>query len=637
MKKTLVICLLALCAVPAPAQLARWTEGSGHVDLGKMVSVLLDPQGRLTIDSMGNSPFISSRQSILHFGFTNVIVWLRLDLDNPTTDSLLLELNHAFIPTADLYYKDAAGHWIIQRSGFQIPLDRKPVTSDAQVFTLPPGRHEFYLRMQPYVHAIPITLWEKNTYQLKAGRENFIHGIYVGLLLFAIAINLFLFYTFRRGYYLNYAILVFLYILSSALVMEGYAVYFFPGIDLMFWYRLVPVLDMPALIFYCLAFLEVKRWAPRLFRLCWAFCLLLIAYSATLEFLPLMPVLIANQLLAIGTFILAIGIGLCVGKKGNKLGYYFVVAYSIWFVLINMELVYIQTGQPPHLGEISYVSLAIFIEAFLLAYLLIQRFRWEKQESQRTQVLMQGHINKLHREFEHAIFSSKLEIQEHTFQDISQEIHDNIGQILSLAKLHIATMDGGGDPILDNKIRDSKSLVTKAIADLRNLSHRLNTGYIAEVGFDTAVKREMDTIQRSGAFETKFVIAGRPVRFDAQKELILFRIVQELLNNILKHARAGTILVELDYTPRALLVTVQDDGQGFHTGSLDLGANGHEEEQHPSAGRGLGLKSMNHRAGLIEAEFQLISTVGVGTTAHIHLPLNQHRIPTSQPEKNSAL
>jgi signal transduction histidine kinase len=239
----------------------------------------------------------------------------------------------------------------------------------------------------------------------------------------------------------------------------------------------------------------------------------------------------------------------------------------------------------------------------------------------------------MHREFQHAILSSKIEIQEQTFQEISQEIHDNIGQILSLAKLHIATMESGGSPALDNKIREAKNLVSKAIHDLRNLSHRLNTGYITEVGFDTAVKRELETIRRSGVYDTRFILIGRACRFDQQKELILFRIVQELLNNIIKHAKAKTITVELNYSPEGLLAQIRDDGKGFDRASITTRSNGRSPNDHNpeqadplaaasrSEDHGLGIPSMYHRASLIEAEFQLTSTIGAGTLATIRLPL----------------
>ncbi|GGB23441.1 sensor histidine kinase [Puia dinghuensis] len=718
MKKTLLLLLIATYACPAtgqpgnpttdatPAQVISWTPGSQHANIGRQVSILEDKTGALTYMQVSTpafqKSFTPSQQSVLHFGFTNSIIWLRFTIDNPTADSLLLELNHAFIPEADLYIQNmdsaksipppgavippgrgsttgdtttggsntgdtntgdtnrqagdptrqagppaaGAGGWTVYHSGFHVPLDHKLVINASQVFPILSGRHDYYLRMQPYAHAIPVSLWEKSSFFLKASRQKLIYGIYTGLLLFAIAINIFLFFLFRRWYYLYYSILVFFYILSSALVMEGFAVYFFPDIDLMFWYRLIPVLDMPALIIYCLSFLEVKRYDRPLYTFSLTACGLLLLYAALLPSLPLMPVYIANQVLAVAIFVLAITIGIRTGRRGNRLGYYFVTAYFIWFVLINLELVYIHTGVLPHIGEISYVSLAIFIEAFLLAWLLVQRFRWEQQEDHRRESEMQDRINRMHREFQHEILSSKLEIQEQTFQEISQEIHDNIGQILSLARLHIATMDDAGNTVLANKIRDSKTLVSKAIHDLRHLSHRLNTDYITEVGFDVAVKREIDAIARSEAYETKFSVEGKPYRFDQQKELILFRIVQELLNNILRHAHAKTISVSLSYDPAALLVMIQDDGQGFDRGALDSrGANGNSTldsldtpgtngngqgskgdpgngngHGDPGEGHGLGIKSMYHRARLIGAGFQLTSTVGAGTTAAIHLP-----------------
>jgi len=611
MKSILLLLLLAVSGYPA----------IGQVNIGRQSAVLEDKTGNMTIlqvsDPAITHRFTPSQQSILHFGFTNSFYWLRFTVDNRGADSLLLQLKHAFVPDAELYYEEfgptGISNWIATRSGFRVPLDQKPVMDADQVFPLPRGSHVYYLRIRPYVHAFPLLVREKKDFEVQSARQKMIYGIYAGLLLFAIAINLFLFFSFRKSYYGYYAVLVFLYILSSALVMEGYAVYFFPRIDLMFWYRLVPVLDMPALIIYCLAFLEVKKYDPRLYNFSLYCCITLLPYILALPFLPLMPVLVLNQLLALGVFILAIVIGLRTGKRGNRLGYYFVTAYSIWFVLINMELIYIQTGRPPHIGEMSYVSIAIFIEAFLLAYLQVRRFQWEKEADQRQQEAMQQRINRMQQEYQQEILNSRQEMQEETFLQISQEIHDNIGQILSLAKLHLATMDSPGNTVLQSKIRETKNLVAKAIHDLRTLSHRLNTDYVTDLGLYDAVRREVDIIARSGAYQTSYRLDGVPCRFDAQKELVLFRIVQELLNNILKHARAKVISVVLNYRPDSLYVTIADDGQGFDPEAIAIPTR---EET------GLGIRSMNHRAGLIGADFQLTSTVGEGTVATIHIPFS---------------
>src|SRR5882757_7121148 len=100
----------------------------------------------------------------------------------------------------------------------------------------------------------------------------------------------------------------------------------------------------------------------------------------------------------------------------------------------------------------------------------------------RRRILHQKEVVDLKVQYEQTILQSQLEIQEQTFKNISQEIHDNIGQVLSLAKLNLATMDIAQPAGLEQKIGDSKKLVSQAIYDLRNLSHGLSTDYIADRG-----------------------------------------------------------------------------------------------------------------------------------------------------------
>lgn len=213
--------------------------------------------------------------------------------------------------------------------------------------------------------------------------------------------------------------------------------------------------------------------------------------------------------------------------------------------------------------------------------------------------------------FQQELLRAQLEIQEQTFRNISQEIHDNIGQVLSLAKLNLATIDVPDNKALEGKILDSKELVGKAIRDLRDLSHNLRTDHITEIGFARAVAGEMDSLRKSGLFETTLVIKGQPETIGPQKEWILFRIVQELLRNIIKHARASHILLLLHYEPGTLRLEVEDNGAGF-----DLRPPNGEVY----APGGIGLRNMYNRAQLIGAELWLNSTPGAGTKAVLTMP-----------------
>ena len=214
--------------------------------------------------------------------------------------------------------------------------------------------------------------------------------------------------------------------------------------------------------------------------------------------------------------------------------------------------------------------------------------------------------------FEKEILESKLEIQEQTLKNISQEIHDNIGQVLSLVKLNIYIMDCNEPKTLQGKINDSKILITKAIQDLRDLSKSLNTDYVAELGLIRSIEYELEMIKKTGSYEIQFDIKGKAYRLQPQQELIFFRIVQEGLHNIIRHAKATVIDIELIFEPEMFILKITDNGVGFDSSQLAL--NNYN-------GLGLGLRNMHNRANMINTEFKLMSTLEKGTTLILTLPL----------------
>jgi two-component system, NarL family, sensor kinase len=209
------------------------------------------------------------------------------------------------------------------------------------------------------------------------------------------------------------------------------------------------------------------------------------------------------------------------------------------------------------------------------------------------------------------LLRTQLEIQEQTLKNISQEIHDNIGQVLSLAKLNLNRMDPSKPNDLEEKIKDSKNLVGKAIQDLRDLSKTLNTDNIESIGLLKAIGYELDMIGKTGSHQTDLKTKGNIIRLDAQKELILFRIVQEVLNNILKHADAGNISVQANYESRQLELVIDDDGNGFDLNPLNDPDN---------QAAGLGIRNMHNRAKMIGADFSISSTLGEGTKVKLIAP-----------------
>jgi signal transduction histidine kinase len=211
-------------------------------------------------------------------------------------------------------------------------------------------------------------------------------------------------------------------------------------------------------------------------------------------------------------------------------------------------------------------------------------------------------------DFQQELLRTQIEIQEQTLKNISQEIHDNIGQSLSLAKLNLNTIDIEKSEVAISKIDSTRDLVGKAIHDLRDLSKSLNTDSILSAGLVKAIELELAMIEKSGAYQTGLTVSGRPVRIDPKKEIILFRIIQEAVNNIIKHAKAGIINVNAAFSEETLVIRVTDDGTGFATGGLS-------ED-------GSGLRNMKSRAALIGGNFDIATSTN-GTTITVTTPITE--------------
>jgi two-component system, NarL family, sensor kinase len=249
---------------------------------------------------------------------------------------------------------------------------------------------------------------------------------------------------------------------------------------------------------------------------------------------------------------------------------------------------------------VSITLLLFLITSFIVVFIFVHQSQYHKYIQDKEE---------MKNTFQQEILKAQLEMKEQTLHTVSQEIHDNIGQILSLVKLNLHTVLLEEDNPANAKITVTKELVGKAIQDLRNLSKTLNTEHIVHLKLSEVLRIELDMIQKTGLYTTQLKVKGSERPLDPQKQLILFRIAQETFNNILKHAKAQSIQVWLDYLPEQLTMRIQDNGAGFERSS----GSGTE--------KGTGLNNMYHRARLIGAEFEVNSQLGKGTLTRLTLPI----------------
>jgi len=252
-----------------------------------------------------------------------------------------------------------------------------------------------------------------------------------------------------------------------------------------------------------------------------------------------------------------------------------------------------------HSNEIAIAILGgsailIFL-GFTLIFLIII-YRRKQKEYFNQKLLLQENFRK-------ELLQAQLETQEQTFHSLSQELHDNIGQLLSLAKLNMSLIEMTST---DNheSISQTKDLLNTAISDLRDISKTLNTEYVKEKDIKESIERELAMLRRTRKFEADFVITGTPFFIKAERRLILYRIIQESLNNIVKHAGATRICFSMDYVDDILTINIRDNGVGFDVQSTP---------------NGVGLLNIKQRSAMIDSKVKIESKPGRGTTLSIFI------------------
>lgn len=258
--------------------------------------------------------------------------------------------------------------------------------------------------------------------------------------------------------------------------------------------------------------------------------------------------------------------------------------------------------QPPPAYVIVFLVATMLVVVAVLAMLLIMILMNEKRRRHYEQTLAS-----LKTEHQNSILQTQVEIQEQTFTNISREIHDHVQLSLVLAKLNLYNQQShpGGKEAHSQTI----ALIDDAITNLSDISKSLNADLIQGQGLLNVLEQEVARINRSAELELSFTVEGEPVFLPAPVELILFRIAQEGINNILKHAEATRANISLQFTKQDLLMKISDNGKGFDT---------------TRAGKpnSAGLRNIEARARLFDGIVDIESVPAKGTELIISLPLN---------------
>jgi len=164
------------------------------------------------------------------------------------------------------------------------------------------------------------------------------------------------------------------------------------------------------------------------------------------------------------------------------------------------------------------------------------------------------------RKYLEELSKSQLETQEQTLKNIGWELHDNVGQLLSVANMQLNVMSSEVPEDTQKRFEDTRDVINKSLKEVRALSKSLNSDVIQNIGLEKALENEIERFNRLKFLKSKLTINGEAYKINSKDEIIIFRIVQEFLSNSIKHSKAKNLNVEISYLPEIMKIKVTDDG-----------------------------------------------------------------------------
>jgi len=238
---------------------------------------------------------------------------------------------------------------------------------------------------------------------------------------------------------------------------------------------------------------------------------------------------------------------------------------------------------------IYLIAIILIVVVFIVVFFIA--FQRRKNRMLQEQYETEKHYQK-------ELANSQIEIQEHTLKNIAWELHDNVGQLLSVANMQLNILSDNLPDEFKDQVGETKEIIKDTVMEIRYLSKVLNNDVVLKNGLVASLEVELERFRRLGYLDASIEVVGDLVPVHPPSAIIIFRILQESLSNVIKHAKASKLFVLLEYKDKSLDITLRDNGLGFDVNSKSFGS---------------GMETMKSRAELIEASLIINSEPGKGT------------------------
>ena len=249
--------------------------------------------------------------------------------------------------------------------------------------------------------------------------------------------------------------------------------------------------------------------------------------------------------------------------------------------------------------QLLVISLSIVFLTLLIILLVIFFYFLKKKNN----YLVEKMESELY--FQSELIKTRIEIKDQTLSEISKELHDNIGQIVSVGIMQINMYINSGKTVHGTELKDLKDILAKSLDEIRILSRIINKDNLLQSNFIEAIRQDLERIKKLKKIQYKYTLIGGIPEINEEHDLFIYRIFQEALHNSLKHSHSDLFEVNIAITAANFRLEMKDFGIGYDV----LQTNS-----------GLGLSNMKLRAKLIGAHLIMESDAS-GTTVTLDYPL----------------
>lgn len=248
------------------------------------------------------------------------------------------------------------------------------------------------------------------------------------------------------------------------------------------------------------------------------------------------------------------------------------------------------------LTSIVFLIAPLFLIVYILSYNRKKRKHLEEKEL-------------LQKTFDAELLKTQTEVQEQTLKNIAYNLHDNVGQILSLISITVSSFNLDDKAKLAEKVSVVDDLTKRSIKEIKSLSRLLHGEELISRGLTAAIDFELEWLNRSERYHITFNKNNyNAFNGDSNKEIIVFRLFQEMINNIIQHAKATEIFINLEQADGRFTLAIRDNGIGFNISEI--------------AGRstGMGLNNIKRRAAILNGTVSIDSAPQQGSLITIVIP-----------------